>query len=335
MNQGWTYRDRISNRHAHCTLVDYYTQHYPHSTADQWRQRIVAQQILVDGQPALPQTQLQPGQQLTYQRPPWQEPSAPLDLPILHEDADLLVVNKPSGLPVLPGANFLEHTLLWQVRQRQPSAYPIHRLGRGTSGVMLLAKTQAARCHLSQQMRQHHIDKRYWAIVSNGMGDAQIPDTFTTDQPIGKCPHPLLGYVYGAAATGLTAHSAGQVLQRWEDKALIEVAIATGRPHQIRIHLAALGHPLLGDPLYPKGGKPNPDAVPGDCGYWLHAYQLRFTHPTTGTPVEIRQRPSWSGELGPEATTPTAALAPPELASAAAVSKTRPTALRSAAAQFP
>jgi 23S rRNA pseudouridine1911/1915/1917 synthase len=117
-------------------------------------------------------------------------------------------------------------------------------------------------------------------------------------QAIGKIPHPTLGYIYGATPTGLFAHSECQVLQRNAETTLLEVTILTGRPHQIRIHLAAVGHPLVGDPLYGVGGTPlqlNPDplnsdqtdkpVVPGDCGYYLHAYHLTFTHPKTGEPI--------------------------------------------------
>ncbi|MEO1591438.1 MAG: RluA family pseudouridine synthase [Cyanobacteria bacterium J06632_22] len=296
MNQGWTYRDRVHPQFASLTLLGYYSQRYRHSTRREWQQRIESQQILVDGQPADPHTPLAVGQRLTYRRPPWQEPPAPLDFSVLYADEHLLVVSKPSGLPVLPGANFLEHTLLHQVRRQYPSAYPIHRLGRGTSGLLLLAKSKAARQHLSQQMRQHHIRKVYWSIVTGHQGGHldPIPDRFVTQQPIGKCPHPLLGQVYGALETGMAAQSTGRVLQRWRDQALVEVAIATGRPHQIRIHLAALGYPLLGDPLYEVGGKPRPEAVPGDCGYWLHAGQLAFVHPITASPIQIQQRPDWS-----------------------------------------
>ena len=294
MNQGWTYCDRISPRFADMTVLDYYTQRYRHSTRSEWQQRIEGRQILLDQRPVQPQAQLKAGQQLPYQRPPWQEPPAPVNIDILYQDKHLLVVNKPSGLPVLPGANFLQHTLLWQVQQQYPNAYPIHRLGRGTSGLTLLANSPAARRHLSRQMRQRQIRKLYWAIVLGTRGHDAIPETFITEQPIGKCPHPLLGHVYGAATDGLAAKSQGRVLSRGDGHALVEVAIATGRPHQIRIHLAALGYPLVGDPLYTVGGQPRPDAVPGDCGYQLHACELDFIHPSTGNLQQIQHRPNWS-----------------------------------------
>lgn len=293
MNQGWTYREQVKKADAGLTLLDYYADRYRHSSREDWQERIASGQVLLNGQPASADTALIPGQRLTYHRPPWEEATVPLAFEVLYEDSDLLVVAKPSGLPVLPGGGFLEHTLLWQLQLRYPqeTPVPIHRLGRGTSGLMLLARSHLAKSDLSRQMRnstaESHpksIRKTYRALI----GPCDLPDHFTLNTPIGKVPHAVLGYVYGAMPDGLPAHSEVQVLKRTAESTLLEVTIRTGRPHQIRIHLAAAGYPLLGDPLYDIGGIPRPateDAgklpVPGDCGYWLHAYQLCFTHPQT------------------------------------------------------
>lgn len=259
----------------------------------------MAGQIRVNGHPTTVDRCLQVGQQLTYHRPPWEEPQVPLAFEVLYEDVDLLIVAKPAGLPVLPGGGFLDHTLLRQLQRRYPqeTPLPIHRLGRGTSGLMLLARSRFARANLSQQMRDRQIRKTYRALVGSG----DLPDAFTITQAIGKIPHPVLGYVYGATADGQSAHSDCRVLKRYSDRTLLAVTILTGRPHQIRIHLAAVGYPLLGDPLYVQGGIPKVPAsssspvnhraeklaVPGDCGYHLHAYHLCFTHPQTAQPLNI------------------------------------------------
>lgn len=294
MNQGWVYRNQVKHTEVGLTLLDYYTQNYHHSTKEEWRERILSRQILINNQPATPDTLLQKGQTLAYHRPPWQEPDVPLSFAILYEDADLLIINKPSGLPVLPGGGFLEHTLLWQLQQQYPlqTPYPIHRLGRGTSGLMLLAKTSQARASLSQQMRDRQITKIYRALV----GKRDLPNQFTITQPIGKILHPVLGYIYGATSNGLSAHSECQVIQRTDQTTLLEVTILTGRPHQIRIHLATVGYPLLGDPLYDIGGKPKMItteklAVPSDCGYHLHAYHLSFFHPKTRELITVFSPP--------------------------------------------
>jgi 23S rRNA pseudouridine1911/1915/1917 synthase len=300
MNQGWCYYNRVDRQSAGLTLLEFYTQRYPHSSEAEWRSRIDLGQISIDEQTATAQMCLQSGQNLTYCRPPWQEPDAPLSFDVLYEDSDLLVIVKPSGLPVLPGGGFLEHTLLHRLRQRYPdeTPVPIHRLGRGTSGLMLLARSPLAKSGLSQQLRlntlnpqtERQIRKVYLALAQ---GD-DMPDAFTVTTTIGKIFHPNLGYIYGAVPDGKTALSHCRVLKRETDGTLVEVAISTGRPHQIRIHLAAAGYPLVGDPLYGMGGIPltlaaNPGKkipVPGDCGYRLHAHRLTFTHPRTGKQMD-------------------------------------------------
>jgi len=288
LNRGCVYREQVKPANAGQTLVAYYTQQYRHSSEPEWRSRITAGQVWINEQIATAETRLRLGQALTYHREPWEEPDVPLAFEVLYEDVDLLVIAKPAGLPVLPGGGFLEHTLLRQLQLRYPeeTPVPIHRLGRGTSGLMLMARSPRAKSNLSQQMRERQICKIYRALVENPSGtDPAIPNQFTVTQAIGKVPHPVLGYIYGATATGLFAHSDCQVLQRHAQTTLLEVTILTGRPHQIRIHLAFMGYPLVGDPLYAIGGVARfvegAMAVPGDCGYWLHAYRLGFMHPRT------------------------------------------------------
>lgn len=293
MNQGWIYSDRVTPNEAGLTVLEFYTHRYQHSTISDWQERIGTGQITVDGQSTTVCTHLQAGQQLAYHRPPWQEPDVPLNFEVLHEDAEVLAIAKPAGLPVLPGGGFLEHTLLGQLKRRYPNdtPYPIHRLGRGTSGIVLLARSPAARASLSQQMRDRQIQKIYRALI----GKSDLPETFTITQPIGKIPHPQLGYVYGTTADGQFAVSDCRVLQRGSNTTLLEISILTGRPHQIRIHLASTGYPLVGDPLYIAGGLPRSHStttteklpVPGDCGYLLHAYQLSFTHPRSRQLVQV------------------------------------------------
>ena len=298
MNQGWTYRNQVQPADAGLTLLAFYSQRYPHSSEQDWRDRILNGQVQVDGRSRSPDWVLQSGQRLTYHRPPWVEPPVPLEFTVLYSDDDLWVVNKPAGLPVLPGGGFVEHTLLHQLRQRYPhtTPVPIHRLGRGTSG-LLLGRSPLGKSTLSQRMRAStagqpsSMEKTYRALI----GPSTLPDRFTLTTPIGKVPHPTLGYVYGAHPQGKPARSEGQMVERGRHRTLVAVTIPTGRPHQIRIHLAAAGYPLLGDPLYAVGGVPlMPDttkpsnaeaqrwARPGDGGYHLHAHQLTLAHPRTG-----------------------------------------------------
>ena len=299
MNQGWTYTDRV--RTTGETVLGYYVRRYGHSTESDWRSRIQQGLILLEGKSAEPQQVLTPGQVLTYRRPPWQEPTVPLAFEVLYEDADLWAIAKPVGLPVLPGGKFLENTLLWVMRSRYPKEQPtpVHRLGRGTSGVMLVAKSQRAKTDLSRQFRDRtrstsgttsgNMRKVYQALIGP-THSTELSECFTCDYAIGKIPYPRLGYVYGYTKDGLFARSECRVLARSVDSTLVEMSISTGRPHQIRIHLAAAGYPLLGDPLYSAGGRPQPEgeAIPSDCGYCLHAHQIQFTHPGTGKLCVVR-----------------------------------------------
>ena len=293
MNQGWIYQERVKPIDAGQSILDYYTKKYRHSNRSQWQARIKSGRVLLDRAIATPETILESGASLEYHRQPWTEPQVPLRFEILHEDADLLVINKPSGLPIIPGGGFLEHTLLWQLKKRYPqdTPTPIHRLGRGTSGLLLLGRSQLAKSNLSAQMRHNttsegvsQLDKVYRVLVRGNT----IGDRLTIKQPIGKIPHPRLGYIYGASDRGKPAHSESKVIQRYDNYTLLEVTIFTGRPHQIRIHMASVGYPLLGDPLYVAGGTFAPISkqqktipVPGDCGYYLHAHRLSFVHPQT------------------------------------------------------
>lgn len=298
-NQGWTYQEQVSTVDQGKTILDYYTSKYRHSTPTEWQARINSGQILLNNSPANVETVLQGGETLTYHRSPWIEREVPLQFEIIYEDSDLLVINKPSGLPVIPGGGFLVHTLLWQLKIHYPqdTPVPIHRLGRGTSGLLLLGRSPLAKSELGRQIRHStirqnrtQISKVYQVLVQGN----SISDRLTITQPIGKISHPLLGYVYGATPGGKDALSHCQVIRRYANHTLLEVTIFTGRPHQIRIHLAAVGYPLLGDPLYIKGGtfapiassklnssqsNQTPIAVPGDCGYFLHAHRLSFIHP--------------------------------------------------------
>ncbi|MBE9043415.1 RluA family pseudouridine synthase [Pleurocapsales cyanobacterium LEGE 10410] len=293
MNQGWIYRERVKDADAGQTILEYYSNKYRHSSQQEWQIRIKSGQILLNERSVDAATILKAKDRLAYHRSPWNEPAVPLEFTVLYKDRDLLVINKPAGLPVMPGGGFIEHTLLYQLKIHYPQEppVPIHRLGRGTSGLLLLARSPIARSHLARQMRDStikqnnsQINKVYRVLVSGN----SIEEDLTITQPIGKIPHPVLGYIYGATTQGKPAKSQCKVIERYRNCTLLEVKIYTGRPHQIRIHLAAAGYPLLGDPLYVAGGsfaQINGDRqqipVPGDCGYFLHAYRLALVHPRT------------------------------------------------------
>lgn len=219
----------------------------------------------------------------------------PEDLPleILHDDADIVVVNKPAGMVVHPGAGHgrgtLVNALLHHVRELsgvggelRPGI--VHRLDKGTSGVLVVARHDAAHRELARQFRDREVEKEYvalvWGLVHAGR---------RIDAPIGR--HPSDRHRMSARARRARAAVTRVTWSRHlPGVSLLRVAIATGRTHQIRVHLSAIGHPIVGDPLY--GGVRR--RVPGPLRPllrldrpFLHAERLAFVHPRTGERVEF------------------------------------------------
>jgi len=306
LNDGYSYREQVDALSSGLTVLAHLTARHRHSTRDEWSNRLERGELALDGRTLCRDTTLRAGQTLVWHRPPWEEPEVPTSYVLLHEDGALVAVIKPRGLPTLAGGGFLAGTLLALVRARYPEARPLHRLGRHTSGIVLFARTHAAAALLAGAWRDHAVEKRYRAL---GSGVATW-NTLAMDAPIGPVAHPRLGTVHAASASGKPAHSVAHVLERREDATLFDVQITTGRPHQIRIHLACAGHPLAGDPLYVVGGRPGASrpALPGDGGYLLHAARLRFVHPITNVrtdlsappPRELRTRDELAAGCPPE-----------------------------------
>lgn len=279
VNRGWSYREQVGPESAGLTVLAYLTVTRLHSTQEEWAARIDRGEVEVEGTRVRSDEILHAGQTVVWNRPPWDEAPVPTNFDIIHEDATILVVNKPSGLPTMPAGGYLENTLLALMRQRYPEASPLHRLGRYTSGLVLFARTRQAASLLARAWRERTVRKTYRTL---GLGSTRA-EMFVIDVPIGPVPHPILGTVQAACEGGKPSHSVAVVLEQRHDQTLFSIEITTGRPHQIRIHMAYAGHPLIGDPLYETGGglKHHP-GLPGDGGYLLHAEKLQFSHPATG-----------------------------------------------------
>ncbi len=303
LNEGYTYSDTITRDEAGLSALRVYLGRYDHSDEQEWIEHFVRGRILLNGHPAMASAVVTAGDVLRYQRPPWEEDDVPTDVPVLFEDASCVVFNKPSGLPVLPGGGFLQNTLLHLARQRHGAALsPVHRLGRGTSGAIVFSRDAASAALLGAAMRERRIEKTYLALAQG----LPARDRFDITVPIGRVPHALLGQVFAAHPQGKASLSQCTVLHRdaEAEMCVVAVRIPTGRPHQIRIHLAAAGHPLVGDPLYIAGGQPSPpaidgsQAVPGDCGYHLHSWRLCFPSVLHPEEVETVTAPPPEGPLG-------------------------------------
>lgn len=285
LNHGYAYASIIDKKDEGQSLLFHLASRYSHSTAQEWQENLQRGEVTLDGRVATGGELLAAGQTLVWNRPPWIEPEAPRRFDVLFEDASLLAVNKPSGLPTLPGAGFQDNTLLHLIQEQFPGANPAHRLGRGTSGIVLFAKTQQAAARLTACWNTAKIQKIYRALAQ-GRATRELYEIRT---PIGRVPHPRLGLVWAAHPSGKPSKSVARVIARAATTTTFEVSLFSGRPHQIRIHLASIGHPLVGDPLYGANGLPldNLPGLPGDGGYFLHAQFLRFEHPITGEQIHL------------------------------------------------
>lgn len=215
----------------------------------------------------------------------------PSDLPldVVHEDEDLLVVDKPSGMHAHPMGRYREDTLigaaLWHAGARPEDPWArwrphlAHRLDRPTSGLLVIAKDRATHDAFQGLLGSRRVERTYHAVVEGDLAG----DAATIDLPLGRDPaRSYRRAVVGTEAGGQDARTSWRVLERRGDRTLLEVTLGTGRTHQIRAHLAAIGHPIAGDTLYGAGGG---DGSRSALHISLRALRLAFPHPRTGETV--------------------------------------------------
>jgi 23S rRNA pseudouridine1911/1915/1917 synthase len=210
------------------------------------------------------------------------ESSAPEDIPlqVVYEDESLLVIDKPAGLVVHPGSGNWSGTLLNALLHRSPElgrlprAGIVHRLDKDTSGLMVVARTLEAQTDLVRQLQARSVRRHYHAVARG-----HVESSGTVDAPIGR--HPTQRTRMAIVSTGKAARTHYRVLERLVDCTLIECALESGRTHQIRVHMTAAGHPLVGDPTYGSGVSRLPKGPPFPRQA-LHASRLALLHPLTG-----------------------------------------------------
>ena len=247
--------------------------------------------VLLNGQPVPKNRRCQAGECYTVLLPETEEPAlVPQELPldVVYEDKDLIVVNKARGMVVHPAPGHPDSTLvnalLWHCGdslsgiggERRPGI--VHRIDKDTSGLLIAAKNDFAHLALSSQLSDHSLARVYEAVVRGRLRE----ESGTVDRPIGRHPTDRKRMAVNQK-NGREAVTHWEVLARYNGYTHIRCRLETGRTHQIRVHMASIGHPLLGDGVY---GAPCPEK--GLCGQCLHARELRFLHPRSGEAVHLK-----------------------------------------------
>ena len=245
--------------------------------------------VCVNGRPAAKSARLTGGERVTVDVPELRDTAlVPQDIPldVVYEDEDVIVVNKPKGLVVHPAPGHPDGTLVNALLhhcgdslsgiggEKRPGI--VHRIDRNTSGLIIAAKNDAAHLALSAQLKDHSLARTYECLVTGSMKQ----DSGTVDAPIDRAPGDRKKMA--VVPTGRRAVTHWEVIARYSGVTHLRCRLETGRTHQIRVHMAYIGHPILGDTVY---GAKKP--VPGLTGQCLHATGLRFVHPRTGQVVEL------------------------------------------------
>lgn len=273
-------------------LADRFTYH----SRSRWQALVRNERLLLNGAPTKPARILQAGDVITYQMPKVEEPPVLTDWTLLHEDDDLVVINKPGDLPCHPGGRYFRHTLWHLLQDRFPDCHLVNRLDRETSGLVVLARHRRAARHLGLQFSRHTVHKQYLVLVEGAFpperhaigslgpdADSAVrkkqrftPDRLAEDPA--RTDFALLGTAHGVSLLRATLH--------------------TGRLHQIRATLLGLGYPVVGDKLYGLDERwflafIDDRLRPAD---WerlrldrqaLHAWRLSLTHPASGQPLTL------------------------------------------------
>ena len=254
-------------------------------------QRLIAEgQVAVDGKIPTKSLKLAGGETVSVSLPEPEEAQAlPEDIPldVVYEDDDVIVVNKPVGMVVHPAPGHSGGTLVNALLHHCGDSLSgiggelrpgiVHRIDRDTSGLIIAAKNDFAHQALSAQLQDHSLCRTYEAVVVGNLRE----DSGTVDAPIGRCPSDRKKMAV-VRQGGKNAVTHWQVLERFPGYTYVRCRLETGRTHQIRVHMAYIGHPLYGDTVY---GAKKP--APGMTGQCLHAVGLTFRHPRTGETVEL------------------------------------------------
>ncbi len=259
---------------------------HPDLSRSRIRKLIDGGNVMVDGRAGKASTRLSGGQSISIEVPPPAPAELrPWDVPlsIMYEDEDVIVIDKPAGMTVHPVPGNEDNTLANAVLAHAPDIEGIggerrpgivHRLDRDTSGLIVVAKNERAHAHLAEQFKSREVGKVYLALVTGHPS----PHEADVEAPIGR--HPRDRQRMAIVSTGRPSITRYKAVTSYRRSTLVEARPRTGRTHQIRVHLASVGHPVVGDSTYGR-------AVEGLSRQFLHAHRLAFTHPGSGKPMSF------------------------------------------------
>ena len=291
----------VTRAEAGARLDRWLAQHLPDLSRTRIQALVAGGQVVVDGRALKAAHRLKSGARVEAEIPP--PPAAGLapeaiPLRIVFEDEHVLVVDKPAGMVTHPGAGQPAGTLAAAALAHAPGLGGVggpgrpgivHRLDKGTSGLIVLAKTQRAYDSLTAQLTRRSVSRRYLCLVQGTVR----PVEGVIDAPIGRDPHSRVRMAVAREGKGRRAVTRFRVMERFPSITYLECRLETGRTHQIRVHLASLGHPLLGDETYgrqrraPAGDPRLAELIHGLDGVALHAAGLAFAHPGSSAQVEF------------------------------------------------
>jgi 23S rRNA pseudouridine1911/1915/1917 synthase len=287
---------------AGCRLDVWLAEKLPDLSRTRLKALVEAGRASVDGRTVKPSARLKPGQRVVVTVPPAPPETLTAEaipLKVLYEDADVLVVDKPAPMVVHPGAGQRSGTLAHALLAHAPSTAGVggprrpgivHRLDKGTSGLLVVAKSPRAYAGLTAELAARKVTRRYLVLVH---GEVRRPEG-VVDAPIGRHPRQRTRMAVLPVGRGKRAVTRFKVLERFKGYTYLEAQLETGRTHQIRVHLASIRHPVVGDATYRQRGTPRITdpalavLVQGLDGIALHAAVLAFTHPVTGERLEFR-----------------------------------------------
>ena len=288
--------EKVAKEYEKCRIDKYLAAELSDLTRSHIQKLIEEQAVYVRGKPVKANYRLKENDEIVINLPePTILSAKPEEIPldIVYEDESLLIVNKPQGMVVHPAYGNFEGTLVnalmahceGSLSQINGIIRPgiVHRIDKDTSGLLLVAKDNETHLSLAQQIKDHTVTRGYMAITIG------VPkeEEGTVDAPIGRDPkdRKKMAVVYQNSKEAITHY---KILEQFDGYALIECRLETGRTHQIRVHMASLSRPILGDPVYgPKKNKLFPDLNV----QMLHAYQIGFVHPKTGAYMEFSKEP--------------------------------------------